>query len=196
MKSEEIKLQEEIKGEPENHEQHLVEDDQSLISNKSSSKSQLQITNNKSHLPDKKIPKAVVYSALFTPAISFATGALFSFFNELTLIGIACFIPAIITFCVGAIYARKYSESQQPNELSSRSKGKSQSMTRYPGLPGTEIESKNQDHKTSQSSQSQKDKNIIESISRPSTLETNPSPQVSDAKSSKAKSDSIEQELA
>ena len=105
MKSEKTKPQEEIKGEPGNDDHvgmeesidirseispapihpeildtNLVEDDQPSISNESKSKPQLQITNNKDQLPDKKMPKAVVYSALFTPAISFAAGALFSFF--------------------------------------------------------------------------------------------------------------------
>jgi len=88
---------------------------------------QTKVANIEAELPIKKIPKEFIYLRNFMPAIIFAAGTLYSFINELTLPGIACLIPATITFCMGAIYSRKYSELQGTNKLLSRNTGNSQS---------------------------------------------------------------------
>ncbi len=79
-----------------------------------------KVANIEAELPNKKIPKEFIYLRNFMPAIIFATGALYSFLNGLTLPGLACLGPATIAFCAGAIYSRKYSELREANKLLSR----------------------------------------------------------------------------
>jgi hypothetical protein len=127
-----------------------------------------KVANIEAELPNKKIPKEFIYFRNFIPAIIFAAGTLYSFINELTLPGIACLVPATITFCVGAIYSRKYSELQETNKLLSRNTSNSQS---------TQKERDNVVENIRETAKLDKDNDSarIESIIRPDPAEPNES---------------------